>query len=368
MFNAYQTEIFGLVALLLVSLAYLIYKSKTNKKVLPQTEIKQEQEVEDISEIVLEQEEDIVDEYDNEDLVLDGNEEGSFGEAIEESPQEETPSQANSTITKREVPPHGKITKENFKEFAGHRIIVAEDNLINQKVIQGLLADSGIEIKIANDGQEALDILENDTNFLLVLMDAHMPRVDGFEATRIIRANPNYSHILVVALSGDTASDDIKKMTEAGMQEHLEKPLRINDLYDILYAYTGTSTQQQEIKEDEILVVMTKELNGDKGLDICGGDETFYHEILNEFIKTYKNSDEILTDLLNSHKTEEANKLLLDILGVTANIGAESLNETTQTIKHALVDKDENKYKALLVQYKMHLNALVDDIQNYTQP
>lgn len=179
---------------------------------------------------------------------------------------------SDTLIQKRSVPPHEKITKQNFSEFAGERILVAEDNLINQKVLLGLLAGSGIELVLANDGQEALDILENDTNFLMILMDAHMPRVDGFEATRIIRANPQYDHILVVALSGDTASDDIHKMKSAGMSEHLEKPLRMEALYKIFYAYTGNSAKKVNVTEFKI----TKNLDTKIGLETCGDDEGFY--------------------------------------------------------------------------------------------
>ncbi len=117
-----------------------------------------------------------------------GKEEGDFGvitPAHEDKLNDVTDRRkSDKTIQKRSVPEHGKITKQNFSEFAGERILVAEDNPINQKVLLGLLAGSGIELVLADDGQEALDILENDTNFLMILMDAHMPRVDGFEATR----------------------------------------------------------------------------------------------------------------------------------------------------------------------------------------
>ena len=352
MFYEYQTEIFGLIALLVVAVAYLIFKIKTNNKT------KTSEELEDIEELEL------VDEYDVPTTKLEGEEEGSFGEITQEVENTEVVEQVKTrkNLQKRAVPPHDKITKENFKEFAGIRILVAEDNLINQKVIQGLLADSGIEILIADDGQVALDILKEDSNFLLVLMDAHMPRVDGFEATRAIRANPKYDHILVVALSGDTASDDIKKMTEAGMEEHLEKPLRMTNLYDIFYAYTGNI---QKLEDHEVLVVMTKELHGDIGLEVCGGDEKFYHEILNEFVNTYKESTAVLSQLLHDGKLDEANKLLLDIVGITANIGAEALNKIAQDIKNALADTDEKSYLTLLDQYKTHLDALVIDISNY---
>jgi len=362
MFSEFQNQVIAAAVILLVIGVYFITKSKEQK---------------DISEGIDTQEEIIEDAYDtiqespiaaegaareeNLEGELTGSEEGDFGEHKEEEKAEETA--PVKTIHRRNVPSHGKITKQHFSEFSGERVLVAEDNLINQKVLTGLLAGSGIEIIIANDGQEALDILENDTDFLMILMDAHMPRVDGFEATRQIRANENYDHILVVALSGDTAADDIAKMRKAGMAEQLEKPLRMESLYEILYAYTGSDNSKSN--ENYIEVVMTKELNGDKGLEVCGGDEKFYREILNEFITTYANSHEHLSELLHTHKIQEADKLLLDIIGITANIGAEPLHLIANDIKSALHDTDEKSYLTLADQYETHLQNLIKDIKEY---
>ncbi len=294
---------------------------------------------------------------------LEGKEEGSFGEeTTQREVTKEAQTNANSEnfiqkFNKREVPPHDKISKENFKEFAGERILVAEDNIINQKVIRGLLADTGIEIEMADDGQIALDMLENDSDFLMILMDAHMPRVDGFEATRRIRANPNYDHIVVVALSGDTASDDIKKMKDAGMSEQLEKPLRMGALYDVLYAYTGNNASSNSAE--------IKELNIEKGLEVCGGDKEFYAEILNAFIESYDNSTQDLGDYLKSGKLQEADKLLLDVIGLTANIGADPLHQIANEIKSALNDTEEKSYLTLVDDYKTHLENLIADIKAY---
>ncbi|MFH0709970.1 MAG: response regulator [Pseudomonadota bacterium] len=268
---------------------------------------------------------------------------------------------SDTVIQKRSVPAHGKITKQNFAEFAGERILVAEDNLINQKVLVGLLAGSGIELVLANDGQEALDILENDTNFLMILMDAHMPRVDGFQATHIIRENPQYDHIVVVALSGDTASDDIHKMKDAGMSEHLEKPLRMESLYKIIYAYAGKVTHKDEFIE----VIMTNNLDADKGLQACGGDEDFYCEILSEVMSDYANSSDKLGEFLRSNNLKAADALLLDIIGITANIGAYPLYEIASSMKLALSDTDEQSYFSLFDQYKIQLDRLMDDIRAY---
>ena len=268
---------------------------------------------------------------------------------------------SDNIIQKRSVPQHGIITKQNFSEFSGERILVAEDNHINQKVILGLLADSGIEVVIANDGQEALDILENDTNFLMILMDAHMPRIDGFEATRSIRANPMYDHIVVVALSGDIATDDIQKMKDAGMSEQLAKPLRMESLYKMIYAYTGEKT----LKDEGIEAVENKSFDTDKGLQTCGGDEDFYREILSEFIADYSSSSDKLGEFLRANNIQAADALLLDIIGVAANIGAHPLGKIASNIKLALSDIQEQSYFSLFDQYKVHLDRLLEDIRVY---
>ena len=391
MLEQYQTEILALVALLVVILIYMMIKKRSSKtdESIDLDESSEELAQIEVEEVEEEITENLVDEYDIEENIadeepetvvetvetvetkedskdeFDGKEEGSFGDVPQQRKADTAPLiESKHQIKKRDVPPHDKITKDNFKDFAGERILVAEDNLINQKVIKGLLADSGIEVTIADDGQEALDILEKDSNYLLVLMDAHMPRVDGFEATRQIRANSNYDHILVVALSGDTAADDIKKMSEAGMSEQLEKPLRMEALYDIIYAYTGSDS---EVKEDDELInaYVTKELDGDQGLDVCGGDEDFYREILNEFVATYENSTQELGDLLRNGNLQAADRLLLDLVGLTANIGAKNLNETSQIIKASLNDTTEKSYLTLVDQYKTSLENLIKDIKEY---
>jgi len=387
MLEQYQTEVFALIALLVVMLIYIMMKRKNSPKEESADTI---EDSEELTQLEIDEPKIVVDEYDvqpKETLVekespremvetqeeapsddLSGREEGTFGETPKQRQADNTPDiEPIHHIHKRDIPPHDKITKDNFKEFAGNKILVAEDNLINQKVIKGLLADSGIEITIADDGQEALDILEKDSDFLLVLMDAHMPRVDGFEATRAIRANSDYDHILVVALSGDTAADDIKKMTEAGMSEQLEKPLRMEALYDIFYAYTGDDSKDESENEDSDYVhtYVTNELDGDHGLDICGGDEDFYHEILDEFIATYESSTQELGDLLRSGKLHEADRLLLDLVGVTANIGAKNLNEISRIIKASLNDTTEKSYLTLIDQYKTSLENLIRDIKKY---
>ena len=376
----FQYELIAVALLFIVLIVFFILKSKKKEqgKETPQnkeSEIDSQKRADRLA--MLEEHEEphqettiVEDAYDD---PFEGSEEGDFGSETpketpeevvqkEEEPELETQT-ANKKIAKRTVPAHGKINKQNFTEFSGIKVLVAEDNLINQKVITGLLAGSGIELSMANDGQEALDILEKDSDFLMVLMDAHMPVMDGFEATRAIRANSNYDNILVVALSGDTAADDIRKMQEAGMAEQLEKPLRMDALYDIFYAYSG---EEKSKKDDNIIeVINTKELDGEKGLSICGGDEDFYTEILNEFVQDYTNSSQRIEQLLHNGELKHVDRILLDIIGITANIGADPLHRIAQDFKVALSDTNEKSYLTIMEQYNVHLKQLLFDIKEY---
>ena len=356
----YQTELLALIAIVLVILIYLLTRKKstqandTDKNI--KQEIPQEESIEKEKEEKYEAPKDISKEEEKEELeekLLEGREEGDFGLSAESETAQS--SEKKNSFHKRDVPPHEKITKDDFKEFAGERILLAEDNIINQKVIMGLLAESGIEVVVADDGVECLNILEKDSNFTIILMDAHMPRKDGFEATREIRANPNYDHIVVVALSGDTAADDIRKMSEAGMSEHLEKPLKMDALYDILYAYSGNKEKESQYNEIDI----------EEGMEISGYDENFYHEILNEFLNTYKNAPQQIAEAVQQKDLQKADQLLLDIIGVSANIGATKLTKSSMELKTALKEAKKEDIRRYFREFKQHLGSLTQEIEEY---
>jgi CheY-like chemotaxis protein len=145
---------------------------------------------------------------------------------------------ANDTFkSNEEIPAQANITKDDFKTFIGSKVLITEDNMINQKVIMGLLGSSGINLKLAEDGQEALDILEEDAPFDLILMDINMPVMDGYEATRRIRENRHYDSMPIVAFTGLNLKDEIEKMREVGMNAHMAKPLNIGRIYSVFERY-----------------------------------------------------------------------------------------------------------------------------------
>ena len=345
----YQLEIIALLALLLLLVLYVLLKKRPKKR-----------------ETLLEIQPAVVDEYEQDEQNTKKAQKDIYDthtEKVEEVAVQEPAQNVSYDFNKQTVPPHGKIKKEDFSKFSGMRILLAEDNIINQKVILGLLGGSGIEIVVADDGQEALNILENDNNFTLILMDAHMPNIDGFEATKIIRKNPKYNHIVVVALSGDTASDDIKKMKDAGMSETLEKPLKMDAFYDILYAYNVSTPKQKSEMPDSH---STKLLDTEIGLNICGGDINFYKDILQEFLQDYSKSDEALLLLIEENKLQEADRLLLDIMGVCANLGAEQLHNVVLQAK-TILKAPSKDLSTILQAYQNSLKQTIAFINKYIQ-
>ncbi len=263
-----------------------------------------------------------------------------------------------------------KIVKGDFSDFSGQRLLIAEDNIINQKVINGVLNESGIDVVMADDGQYVLDILEKDSDFEIILMDAHMPRIDGFEATREIRKNPAYDHIAVVALSGDTASDDIRHMREAGMEEHLEKPLKMDALYDVMSMYYSINEAEavegeEEQPELEISIDVNDlaSLDYDAGLEICGNDEAMYKELLKEFFVTYKDSSKRMHAALVAKDYNEAKNILIDVKGTSSNMGAKQFIYTVDAFLVALSKDNKKVYGSLFKDYQAHLLALLKSIQ-----
>jgi signal transduction histidine kinase/CheY-like chemotaxis protein len=121
-------------------------------------------------------------------------------------------------------------------EFAGTRILLAEDEPINQEVSLGLLEDVGLLIDLAENGAEAL-ALAQENNYKLILMDIQMPKMNGIEATRAIRGLPNYSATPILAMTANAFDEDRQACIEAGMDDHIGKPIDPEKLFETLYKW-----------------------------------------------------------------------------------------------------------------------------------
>ena len=128
-------------------------------------------------------------------------------------------------------------------EFAGKTLLVAEDIEINREILIALLEDTGITIECAENGIEALRMVESHPDkYDIVFMDVQMPKMDGFEATRRIRATPDRARgrLPVIAMTANVFTSDVEDCLAAGMDGHLGKPLDLDKVLETLREYLGT--------------------------------------------------------------------------------------------------------------------------------
>jgi len=135
---------------------------------------------------------------------------------------------------------NGNNSMENNNNFFGKRMLLAEDVEINREILISLLGDTGLIIDCAENGKEALNMIEAAPDkYDIVLMDVQMPKMDGLEATRQIRALPALqgAELPIIAMTANVFKDDIEKCLAAGMNDHLGKPLDIDKILDKLRIY-----------------------------------------------------------------------------------------------------------------------------------
>ncbi len=122
---------------------------------------------------------------------------------------------------------------DNIALPAGQRLLLVEDNAVNQMVAKGMLSRLGYEVDLAEHGEIALNLLE-ENDYALVLMDCNMPVLDGYETSRRLRADPRWQNLPIIALTANALHEDRQRCQEAGMSDYLAKPFKREDLQAIL--------------------------------------------------------------------------------------------------------------------------------------
>ncbi|MEY4932656.1 MAG: hypothetical protein RLZZ403_976, partial [Pseudomonadota bacterium] len=132
---------------------------------------------------------------------------------------------------------HAENVENSVKaRYAGVRVLVAEDEPMNQQVARLLLTGAGLVADLAEDGAQALEMAKH-TRYRLILMDMQMPNLNGMDATRAVRKLPGYANIPILAMTANVFSGDRELCLAAGMNDHLAKPLEINEFYKTLLAW-----------------------------------------------------------------------------------------------------------------------------------
>lgn len=130
--------------------------------------------------------------------------------------------------------PHNRTAEEELRStYAGTRVLLVEDEPINQEVSQALLEAVGLQVDLADDGIAAVNLAKR-TNYALILMDMQMPRMNGIEATEAIRALPGRQHTPILALTANAFNEDRERCHKAGMNDHISKPVDPEKLFETL--------------------------------------------------------------------------------------------------------------------------------------
>jgi PAS domain S-box-containing protein len=238
--------------------------------------------------------------------------------------------------------------------LSGVRVLLAEDNEVNQQVACGIMKMFGLEVKTVVNGAEAIKALENES-FNIVLMDVQMPELDGYEATKRIRdaASGVKNHFIpVIAMTAHAGADDRNKCMKAGMDDYLTKPVAPEELKQMLMKWTvgeekpatepDSSVPKDNVKE-KIIVFDEKNL-----LERLMNNSELAGRILTAFL------DDVPRKIINIKSHAEAGdiatckRIAHSIKGAAANLGANALKEIALAVENAGAADDKTALTSLV--------------------
>ena len=250
----------------------------------------------------------------------------------------------------------------------GARILVAEDNVINQTVIRGLLELVGLDVVIANNGEEVLVALETG-HFDAVLMDVQMPEMDGYDATSHIRASEaEYRAIPIIAITAHAMPGDRGKSLAAGMDDHITKPILPQELYSTLARWIAPDALQlPDLTEpghapDGDAFPRLAGIAVENGLARFGGNAVQYRRILRMFSTNQAHAIAAIRTALAEGDPVTATRAAHTLKGVAGTIGAERLQDSAAALELALRQGDGLSPEALLGQVREDLDEVLNAI------
>jgi len=216
----------------------------------------------------------------------------------------------------------------DIAKLRGAKILLVEDNEINQELAVELLGSNGIEVAVANDGKEALAKLEQGEAYDGILMDCQMPVMDGYEATRRLRRKERFKDIPVLAMTANVMAGDREKVLDAGMNDHIAKPINVQEMFHTMakwitpaHPQSGTVAMQEQ-KED------FPELDGvdtAAGLARTQGNSALYRRLLGRLSESHAGFFGEFEAAVKSRDWALAQRLAHTLKGAAGNIGATAL-------------------------------------------
>ncbi|MBU2547045.1 MAG: PAS domain S-box protein [Proteobacteria bacterium] len=235
-----------------------------------------------------------------------------------------------------------------LRQIRGARILLVEDNKINQQVARELLESFGMIVDVANDGLEGVQAAA-ETDYDLVLMDIQMPGLDGFQATRRIRKNRESARkdLPIVAMTAHAMTGDREKSIESGMNDHVPKPIDPEGLKATLVRWIKPGQRPSPVSPEarpeghgrDVVFPDIAGLEIDTGLRRVAGNAKLYKRLLLDFGRENEDLVEGIRASLKREDIETARRLAHTIKGVAGNIGASGVHEAAKDLELAIITK-----------------------------
>ena len=272
-------------------------------------------------------------------------------------------------IVKSRTIPDAPSKPEEIPELAGAKILVVEDNEINQEVTQGLIELTGAKVDLASNGEEAITCLRK-RRYDIVLMDIQMPVMDGLEATRKIRkSRAKYRDTIIIAMTAQAMKDDFEKSKKAGLNDHVTKPIDPHALYSILSkwikpVYRGDLTSEPPPSEKpELKFPDLPGIDTQVGLQRMGGDHKRYHKLLLMFLTKHAGVVDEIEEALEAEDEESAIRLAHTLKGVAGNISAQVVLADAQRLESTLKGVDDEQLSDRLSAVRESLKTVLSSIK-----
>ncbi len=229
----------------------------------------------------------------------------------------------------------------------GLRVLLAEDNPLNQQVARALLADVGIAVQIASNGRIAVEMAQAQV-FDLILMDMQMPEMDGLDATRTLQALPAWRGTPIIAMTANAMAADRKRCADAGMVDFVAKPIEPGKLYETLLRWACKDAPEAvtpQLAFELLQTPMTDTLRALQqlpGLDLAAGlrrvlgHEERYLDLLNSFFEGQADVCQRIKAALQEGQLAQAIRLAHTLKGLAGTIGAHALYDAAQMLEESL--------------------------------